>query len=96
MQTNKFVEYEIYSKMRALDAKRLSLLQRKSSRRSQEMTASEDISGLVETLRGMAASYQEAKSALDYDRSEYAAGEDMYQFYKLVASKVNDMVKSLK
>ncbi|MFD7524317.1 tubulin-like doman-containing protein [Paenibacillus chitinolyticus] len=96
MQTNKFVEYEIYSKMRALDAKRLSLLQRKSSKRSQEMTASEDISGLVETLRGMAASYQEAKLALDYDRSEYAAGEDMYQFYKLVAGKVNDMVKSLK
>ncbi|GIP32006.1 tubulin-like doman-containing protein [Paenibacillus sp. J2TS4] len=96
MQTGKFPEYEIYSKIRALDAKRLALLQRKSSKRSQQLTASEDIGSLLTKLEEMAGAYQDAKSALDYDRGEYVNGEDMYQFYKQVSGKVNDILRSLK
>ncbi|MFH5181356.1 tubulin-like doman-containing protein [Paenibacillus sp. TAB 01] len=96
MQVNKFVEYRIYSQIRELDEKKRSLLARKSAKRSQQLTASTDISGLIAALQQMAESYQEAKSALDYDRVEYENGEDMYQFYKLVAGKVSDMLRSLK
>jgi hypothetical protein len=96
MQVNKFVEYRIYSQIRDLDDKKRSLLSRKASKRSQQLTASSDISELVATLQQMAESYQEAKSALDYDRVEFENGEDMYQFYKLVSGKVSDMLRSLK
>ncbi|MCP3774329.1 tubulin-like doman-containing protein [Paenibacillus sp. MZ04-78.2] len=96
MQAGKFPEYEIYRKIRALDAKRLGLLQRKSSKLSQQLTAQEDISGLLTKLQDMAGAYQDAKSALDYDRGEYVDGEDMYQFYKQIASKVSDILRSLK
>ncbi|OXM83747.1 tubulin-like doman-containing protein [Paenibacillus rigui] len=96
MQVNKFVEFRIYSQIRDLDEKKRSLLERKAAKRSQQLTASADISGLVATLQQMAESYGEAKSALDYDRVEYENGEDMYQFYKLVSGKVSDMLRSLK
>ncbi|MDF2958439.1 MAG: hypothetical protein K0S39_174 [Paenibacillus sp.] len=96
MQVNKFAEFEIYTKLRGLDEKRQSILQRKASKRSQQLTASEDISGLVSLLRDMAGNYQQSKEALDYDRTELANGEAMYQFYKQISTKVNDMVRSLK
>ncbi|MCR8644710.1 tubulin-like doman-containing protein [Paenibacillus sp. N1-5-1-14] len=96
MQVNKFVEYEIYSQIRKLDEKKRSLLERKAAKRSQQLTASSDISGLVTVLQDMAGAYQDAKTALDYDRVEWENGEEMYQFYKLVSGKVSDMVKSLK
>jgi len=35
------------------------------------------------------------KNDLEYDRDEYVNGEEMYQFYKKVWSKVNDMRKTL-
>ncbi|TXK83792.1 tubulin-like doman-containing protein [Paenibacillus sp. N3.4] len=96
MQVNKFVEYEIYSQIRELDEKKRALLQRKSAKRIQQLTASAEIGELVAKLREMADNYQEAKTALDYDHVEWENGEDMYRFYKQVAVKVNDMVKSLK
>jgi len=96
MQTNKFVEYGIYGKIRALDEKKRSLLQRKAAKRVQQLTSSADIGGLVDTLKTMAENYAEAKSALDYDRIEWENGEDMYQFYKLVSGKVSDIVRSLR
>lgn len=96
MKVNKFVDFEIYSKLRELDEKRQNLLQRKASRRSQSLTASDDIKLLVETLRQMAESYQESKNELDYERAELANGEAMYQFYKQVSSRVNDILKSLR
>ncbi|AEI39492.1 tubulin-like doman-containing protein [Paenibacillus mucilaginosus] len=96
MQGSKFPDYEIYSKLRGLDPKRLSLLQRKASRRGGEVTASEDVTPLVDKLKGMSAAYLDAKAMLDYDRGEYVNGEELYQFYKQVAGRVNDMVRSLK
>jgi hypothetical protein len=96
IKVNKFFEYVIFEQVRNLDAKRQSLLQRKASRRAGQMTASDDISGLVATLQEMAAAYQDGKSQLDYDRNEFANGEDMYRFYKQVSSKVSDMLRTLK
>lgn len=96
IKVNKFYEYVIFEQVRGLDGKRQSLLQRKAARRSEQMTASDDISALVDNLKQMAEAYQEAKSSLDYDRNEYVNGEDMYRFYKQVAAKVNDMLKTIK
>ncbi|MFC3767453.1 tubulin-like doman-containing protein [Paenibacillus sp. GCM10012303] len=95
MKVNKFYEFVIFEQMRGLDAKRQALLQRKASKRSEQMTASDDISGLVAALKEMAAAYQESKSALDYDRGDYANGEEMYRFYKQVAAKVSDMLRTV-
>lgn len=96
IKVNKFYEYVIFEQVRGLDAKRQSLLQRKASRRAGQLTASDDISGLMATLQEMAAAYQEGKSALDYDRNDFANGEDMYRFYKQVSTKVSDMLRTLK
>lgn len=95
IKVNKFYEYVLFERVRALDPKRQALLARKAERRSERMTASEDISELVDTLRRMAESYGEAKAQLDYDRDEHPNGEDMYRFYKLVAGKVNDVLKTV-
>jgi hypothetical protein len=96
MKVNKFYEYVMFEAMRVLDSKRLALLQRKASKRGEQMTGAQDISELLGTLKEMAAAYQESKSALDYDRNEYANGEEMYRFYKQVATKVSDILKTLK
>ncbi|MEK8129924.1 tubulin-like doman-containing protein [Paenibacillus filicis] len=96
MQAGRFVDFEMYGKLRALEPKQLAQLQRKTADRIRQLTASEDISGLVAKLQEMAGVYQDAKSALDYDRGDYADGEEMYRFYKELAIKVNEMVRSLR
>jgi hypothetical protein len=93
---NKFVEYVIFEQVRGLDSKKQGLLQRKSAKRGAQMASTDDISGLLSSLKEMAASYQEGKAALDFDRNEWANGEDMYSFYKQVSAKVSDMIKTLK
>lgn len=95
-KTNKFVEYAIFEQFRNLGAKQMNMLRKKSNKRNTEMTASEDINQLVATLEEMAATFQENKSSLDYDKDEILHGEEMYYFYKQVAGKVNAMVKMLK
>lgn len=95
MKVNKFYEYVVFERVRDLDAKRQAQLARKAAKRSEQMTASADISALVANLKEMAEAYREAKSSLDYDRNEYVNGEDMYRFYKQVAAKVSDMLKTI-
>jgi len=96
MQIGKFVEYEIYAKIRALPEKQRHQLERKIARRVQQMTSSEEIGELIAALSEMAASYQEARSTLDYDRAELANGEELYRFYKQISTQVSDMLRSLK
>jgi hypothetical protein len=95
-KVNKFVEYAIFEQIRSMDSRKLGLLQRKSSRRGAQLAASEDIQQLLSSLKELAAAHQEGKELLDYNRSEMVNGEDMYSFYKQVAIKVNDMLKTLR
>ncbi len=96
MRVNKFVDYAIFEQLSGLDNKKRELLQRKSAKRSVQLSTEIDTSNLLLTLREMAAAYQEGKSALDYDRSEWANGEEMYSFYQQVSAKVNDIINKLK
>jgi hypothetical protein len=96
MQAGRFLDFQLYGKLRGLDPKQKAQLQRKSSERSRSLTASEDIAGLVQKLQEMSEVYSEAKAVLDYDRGDYADGEEMYRFYKEMAGKVSEMVRSLK
>jgi len=96
MRVNKFVDYAIFEQLSGLDNKKRELLQRKSAKRSVQLSTEVDTSNLLLTLREMAAAYQEGKSALDYDRSEWANGEEMYSFYQQVSAKVNDIINKLK
>ncbi|WP_289137975.1 tubulin-like doman-containing protein [uncultured Brevibacillus sp.] len=95
MKASKHIEFAIYEKFRALDHKSMATLQRKASRRSDAMTSAEDTEKLIAKLDEIAAAFQAVKSDLEYDRDEYVNGEEMYQFYKKVWSKVNDMRKTL-
>jgi len=95
MKAGKHIEFSIYEKFRGLDHKSMATLQRKASRRSDAMTSAEDTEQLVAKLDEIAATFQAVKNDLEYDRDEYVNGEEMYQFYKKVWSKVNDMRKTL-
>ncbi|URN96437.1 MAG: tubulin-like doman-containing protein [Candidatus Pristimantibacillus lignocellulolyticus] len=95
MQVNKFVEYEIFKFVNALDDKRRSLLMNKAAKRSRVLTADADITPLLTRLRDLLGSASESKEALDYDRHELADGEAIYSFYKQIFDKVNNMLKTL-
>ncbi|MGG1659068.1 tubulin-like doman-containing protein [Brevibacillus sp. NRS-1366] len=95
MKVNKHVEFAIYEKFRGLDHKSMAALQRKASRRSDAFVSAEDTEKLVAKLEEIAAALQSVKSDLEYDRDEFVNGEELYQFYKKVWSKVNDMRKTL-
>ncbi|MBY0052134.1 tubulin-like doman-containing protein [Brevibacillus agri] len=95
MKVNKHVEFAIYEKFRALDHKSMAAIQRKSAKRSDAFVSAEDTEQLVKKLDEIATAFQSVKNDLEYDRDEYVNGEEMYQFYKKVWAKVNDMRKTL-
>lgn len=90
------VEYEVYKHFRQLDEKSRSTLLRKSSRRDQELTASEDITPLLTKLEELAERFLETRDRLEYEKVELADGEERYQFYRQVSSKLNDIRRRLK
>ncbi|MDL1162753.1 tubulin-like doman-containing protein [Yersinia pestis] len=90
------VEYEVYKHFRQLDEKSRSTLLRKSSRRDQELTASEDITPLLAKLEELAERFLETRDRLEYEKVELADGEERYQFYRQVSSKLNDIRRRLK
>ncbi|UIO42379.1 hypothetical protein LOY85_26910 [Brevibacillus brevis] len=95
MKVNKHFEFAIYEKFRALDHKSMATIQRKAAKRSDAMTSAEDTQQLLIKLEEIATAFQETKNDLEYDRDEYVNGEELFQFYKKVWSKVNDMRKTL-
>lgn len=95
IKVNRFVEFYIYQRLRGLDGKKRALLHRKAARRGEQLVASEDLSGLIGTLREMAAAYQETRSDLELSKGDYANGEELYHFYQQMAIRVNDTLKSL-
>lgn len=96
MKTRNYAEYEVFVHFRELDDKSRSALLRKASRRANEMTSSEDITPLLSRLDELTVNFLEARDALEYEKVELANGQDMYQFYKEVATQLNDIRKRLK
>ncbi|MCM3042942.1 tubulin-like doman-containing protein [Paenibacillus motobuensis] len=96
MKSQNYVEYEVFTHFRGLDEKNHSVLMRKVSRRATELTASEDIEPLLQTMAELADRFREGRDSLEYEKVELANGEDMYQFYKQIATKLNDIRRRLK
>ncbi|MNO21471.1 hypothetical protein D3C76_112450 [compost metagenome] len=96
MKSQNYVEYEVFTHFRGLDEKSHSALMRKASRRATELTASENIEPLLQTLDELADRFREGRDSLEYEKVELANGEDMYQFYKQIATKLNDIRRRLK
>ncbi|MNJ37501.1 hypothetical protein D3C77_323200 [compost metagenome] len=96
MKSRNYVEYEVFTHFRGLDEKNLSALMRKASRRDAELTASEDVGPLLQTLDELAEQFQEGRDSLEYEKVELANGEEMYQFYRQVTAKLNDIRRRLK
>ncbi|MFD1175499.1 tubulin-like doman-containing protein [Paenibacillus puldeungensis] len=96
MKSQNYVEYEVFAHFRGLEEKNHSALMRKSSRRAAELTASENIEPLMQTLDELAERFREGRDSLEYEKVELANGEDMYQFYKQVTTKLNDIRRRLK
>lgn len=96
MKSQNYVEYEVFTHFRGLDEKSHGVLMRKASRRASELTASEDIEPLLQTMAELAERFREGRDSLEYEKVELANGEDMYQFYKQIATKLNDIRRRLK
>ena len=96
MKTPKFVDYQIYQAFKSLKSKQMALLEKKSERRSIELINQESAAQLIFALEEMAATYQKEKEALDYDYKEFANGEELYDFYKEMMIKVQEMLRQLK
>ncbi|RRJ63510.1 hypothetical protein EHV15_11675 [Paenibacillus oralis] len=96
MKSQNYVEYDVFAHFRGLDEKSRGTLMRKASRRAAELTASENIEPLLQTLDELAARFLEGRDSLEYERAALANGDDMYQFYKQIAAKLNDIRRRLK
>lgn len=96
MKSRDFVEFEVFEHFRKLDEKSRNTLLRKSSRRDAELTASEDIEPLLSKLEELYGAFLDARDRLEYEKIELANGEDAYQFYKQMTSKLNAIRRKLK
>lgn len=96
MKSSSFVEHEVFESFRALDEKNRAALLRKASRRVTDLTATEDTKLLVHKLDELFNAFLDARDRLEYERIELANGEDLYQFYKQMTSKLNDIRRKLK
>ncbi|UHA75107.1 tubulin-like doman-containing protein [Paenibacillus sp. 481] len=96
MKIRSYVEFEVYEQFRALDEKSRSTLMRKATRRAGELTASEDVTPLLEKLEELYSAFLEARDSLEYEKVELANGEEAYQFYKQLVTKLNAIRRKLK
>jgi hypothetical protein len=55
----------------------------------------EDTSGLINTINSMIVLYASYKEELDYNKHELLDGEDIYNFYRKMLLKFNDMKRNL-
>lgn len=96
MKSKNYVEFEVFTHFRGLDEKDRSTLLRKASRRDAELTSSEDIVPLVAKLDELSEAFLEGRDRLEYERIELANGEEVYQFYKQMSGKLNEIRRKLK
>ncbi|MEQ7053839.1 tubulin-like doman-containing protein [Paenibacillaceae sp. P-4] len=96
MKSRDYVEYEVYEHFRGLEEKHRGTLLRKSARRAAEMTATEDVDPLLAKLDELYTAFLEARERLEYEKIELANGEDTYQFYKQLTTKLNAIRRKLK
>lgn len=96
MKVKSYIEYAVFDRFRKLDDKAKAVLLRKSHKRDAEMTAAEDIAPLLAKLEELIEAFGGAKEKLEYEKIELADGEDMYQFYRQVFGKLNDIVRNMK
>jgi hypothetical protein len=95
-KVNKFIEFELYQSYRALSEKHKTLIDKKADRRSTQMATSVDTDALADRLEALSAAALDAKSMLEYNRSEFVNGEELYTFYKQILEKVNSLVKVIR
>ncbi|MDK8183672.1 tubulin-like doman-containing protein [Paenibacillus sp. UMB4589-SE434] len=96
MRIRDYAEYEVYSQFRKLDDKSRGTLLRKASRRDAELTSSEDVSPLLIKLEEMYDTFKDARDRLEHEKIELANGEEAYQFYKQLTTKLHAMIRKLK
>jgi hypothetical protein len=92
-KVNKFIEFELFQSYRALNEKHKTILDKKADRRNTQLSTSDDTEVLANRLEALSSAALEAKSLLEYDRSEFVNGEELYAFYKQILEKVNSLVK---
>lgn len=96
MKSRNYVEFEVFEHFRNLDEKSRAALMRKADRRDNEMTSSEDIAPLLNKLDELYEAYLEARDRLEYERVELVNGDEAYQFYKQMVTKLSDIRRKLK
>ncbi|MFW5435952.1 tubulin-like doman-containing protein [Paenibacillus apiarius] len=96
VKSRDYVEFEVFESLRKLNEKQRSTLLRKAARRSAELTASEDLTPLLTKLDELYEAFLEARERLEYEKIELTNGEDAYQFYKQLTTKLNAIRRKLK
>lgn len=96
MKSRSYPHFEIYDVFRSLGDRQRQTLLRKASRRSNELTASEDVSLLVGKLDELYTTFIEARQQLEYEKMELVNGEEAYRFYQETAAKLNELRKRLR
>jgi hypothetical protein len=96
MKTTEFVDYELFQSFTNLNPKHLDQLTKKSLLRSQDLINQEGAAGLIWALEEMSTTYQKEKEALDYNYQDHPNGEELYEFYKEILTKVTNMLRQLK
>jgi hypothetical protein len=95
LKVTKYPEYYIYKSFCSLDDKKRGILSRKAEKRSRGLGAAEDTTELIGKINDLIANYSICKEELDYGREELINGEEMYDFYKKVLIKLNDIKRNL-
>lgn len=96
MKSRSYPHFEIYDVFRSLNDRDRQTLLRKASRRSNELTASEDVSLLVGKLDELYTTFIEARGQLEYEKMELVNGDEAYRFYQETAAKLNELRKRLR
>lgn len=96
MKSGSYVEFEVFESFGRLEERQRATLLRKSARRVTDLTAAEDTAPLVAKLEELYGAFLEAREQLEYERIELARGEEMYLFYREMASKLHDILRRLR
>lgn len=95
LKVKKYPEFEIFTKFKNLDDKRRSIILRKSEKRSREIGAMEDTSSFLAMLNEMIVLYSTCKEELEYGRDELLNGQELYEFYRRILVKLNELKRNL-
>lgn len=95
LRVKKYFEYEIFNRFTGLDEKKKALIMRRAEKKSDELSSSEDISGLLGKVNSLMEICSACKEELEFTKDELINGTEIYDFYKNMLAKLNELRKNI-